>query len=54
MNQGISVTVTKTLQVCRVCFLKFQPVDWLAHRLLGYCSKKCEKFHEESMKDAKP
>ena len=32
---------TFELEVCKTCRLKFQPVEWLACRVDGYCCKKC-------------
>lgn len=35
------MTVTYELQCCKTCGLRFLPVDWLAHRVEGYCREKC-------------
>lgn len=36
-------------QQCLECYQLFQPVDWLPHRVEGYCSKKCCKARTERL-----
>lgn len=38
-----------TERPCLECYNLFQPVDWLPHRVEGYCSKKCCKARTERL-----
>ena len=30
-----------TLAICKTCGLKYQPVNWLSHRVEGFCKVDC-------------
>ncbi len=45
-------TMTKTLISCAYCGLKFQPVDWMPHRVNGFCDIKCQNSHQKALDEA--